>query len=335
MKSNDSNNKTPATTVETFENLLYWYENNYIVSTVQSIPVNSDTVTKLATAIAYSVLNKCIDPQRKTAPTRDSISDNGINPALVALKRELIADSKRIAYFNQALAMATGITFDSNGNFISIEPDFETPITSAYLSPLGDGLDLVNTAVVALLENSEKYCDGATGFMSRPITVRRLSKRVLIQSKDSAHFSDVITTPIQEVYRTVRRAIADSRATATDPRNGYTYITDLATDPETNALETIYIRQGKYADLGGYDCNGLYSADKETADRTTDLLTRLELNTRQATVVSLRLRGYGNKAIATYLGIDPANVKRTLKQIQAKCVAMGFSPVGLASLETA
>ncbi len=41
----------------------------------------------LQTAVAYSVLNKCIDPQRKTAADRETVSDNGYNPALVQLKR--------------------------------------------------------------------------------------------------------------------------------------------------------------------------------------------------------------------------------------------------------
>ena len=44
----------------------------------------------LATAIAYSVLNKCLDPQRKTAATRDAVSDNGNNPALLAVKRGMV-----------------------------------------------------------------------------------------------------------------------------------------------------------------------------------------------------------------------------------------------------
>ena len=41
----------------------------------------------LSTAVAYSVLNKCLDPQRKTAVDREQVSDNGQNPALLAVKR--------------------------------------------------------------------------------------------------------------------------------------------------------------------------------------------------------------------------------------------------------
>ena len=44
---------------------------------------STQELTDLATAVAYSVLNKCIDPQRKTAADRETVSDNGYNPALV------------------------------------------------------------------------------------------------------------------------------------------------------------------------------------------------------------------------------------------------------------
>lgn len=338
--NNNSNSNSPATataektpaTAKTFADLLTAFETDYINGNS-----NSPALVKLATTVAHSVLNKCIDPQRKTATERETVSNSGNSPALVALKREINVDSARLENFYTATANAIGAGYDKDGNYtpVVLDPALVASLDLIDGTATGDGLDLVNTAVVALLEVSAKYSASGAGYMTTPVTIRKLSKKVVIQSSASASFKDVETTPIQEVYKEVRRAIANSKAIATDPRNGYTYIADLATDPETNALETVYIRQGKFADLGGYDCNGLYSADKETADRTTDLLTRLELNTRQATVVSLRLRGYGNKAIATYLGIDPANVKRTLKQIQAKCVAIGFSPVGLASPETA
>ena len=42
---------------------------------------STQELTALATAVAYSVLNKCIDPQRKTAADRETVSDNGYNPA--------------------------------------------------------------------------------------------------------------------------------------------------------------------------------------------------------------------------------------------------------------
>lgn len=333
-----TSNKATATP---FADLVTAFETDYTNGNS-----NSPALVPLATMIAYSVLNKCLDPQRKTATARNAVSDNGNSPALLELKRDIIRDSKALKTFATATATAVKGGFDKNGNYtpVIVDPSLLPALDVLDGATLGDGYDLVNTAVVALLEVSAKYSDSGTGYMTRPVTVRRLSKKVLVQSADSASFKDVETTPIQDVYRAVRRAIADSKATATDPRNGYTYIEDMATDPATGALETVYIRQGKYADLGGYESKtgcysaesaffgngsgttGLYSADRQTADDTADLLSRLELNSRQSTVVALRLRGYGTRAIATYLGIDPANVWRTLRQVQSKCVALGIAP---------
>ena len=44
---------------------------------------STQELTALATAVAYSVLNKCIDPQRKTAADRETVSDNGYNLSLI------------------------------------------------------------------------------------------------------------------------------------------------------------------------------------------------------------------------------------------------------------
>ena len=126
------------------------------------------------------------------------------------------------------------------------------------------------------------------------------------------------------MYRAVRKAVQDSRATQTDPRNGYSYIEELTAD----GLDTIYHRLQKYADLGGYDCNGLYTADRQTAADYEAIVERLELTDRQAVVIRLRMQGKGNKAIATYLGVTPQAVQNTLAKIQRKAAKIGLTPAG-------
>ena len=60
----------------------------------------SDALTALATALAVSCVNKCLDPQRKTAPEHDTVSDNGSNPAMVALKRYICRRQTFGEHFN-------------------------------------------------------------------------------------------------------------------------------------------------------------------------------------------------------------------------------------------
>lgn len=128
--------------------------------------------------------------------------------------------------------------------------------------------------------------------------------------------------PIQEVYKAVRRAVQESRAVRTDPRNGYTYIDGLTAD----GLDTIYYRLNKYADIGGYDSTGKYTTDRQTVTDYAVTVEQLGLTDRQAEVLRLRMQGKGHKAIATYLGVTQRAVAKTVEQIRKKAVAIGLDP---------
>lgn len=171
-------------------------------------------------------------------------------------------------------------------------------------------------------------------------SVRRLSRRVYIKETDSAAYRDDETTPAQEVYRAVRRAVQESRAVQTDPRNGYTYIEDVTAD----GLDVIFYRLQKYADLGGYAHNGQagdrlpgspagftggsshYTADRQTVADYNAILAKLNLTDRQAEVLRLRMQGKGYKAIANYLGVTQRAIAKTVEQVQKKAVAIGLTP---------
>lgn len=277
----------------------------------------------LSTAIARSVVRKCLDPQRKTAGEQYKVSDNGINPAIDDLRRGIAADVNLLDLTTANADKATKATFDENGDFVTVtaDKDAETALNALMGNTLSDGMDLVQTACAALLEQAAEHADGP-GWLDRPYTMRKLSRRIYIRLEDSAAYKDEQTAPIQEVYRAVRRAIQDSRAIQVDPRNGYTYIEDLTVD----GLDTIYYRLQKYADLGGYNVNGNYTADMRTAADYDTILAHLDLTVRQAEVLRLRMQGRGFKAIATYLGVDVSNIKRTVKQIQKKAWGIGLTP---------
>lgn len=279
----------------------------------------------LSTAVAYSVLNKCIDPQRKTATDREEVSDNGHNPALLEVKRGIAFDRRLLDNTAANADKATKATFNADGDAVTVTADKDAAAALAELleQTLSDGIDLVQSAALALLEQAAEHA-AAPGWLDSPYTVRRLSKKVYIQSADSAAYADVETTPIQEVYRTVRKAVQDSRAVQTDPRNGYTYIEDLTAD----GLDTIYHRLQKWADLGGYNVDGNYTADRQTVEDYETTVDRLELTDRQAQILRLRMQGKGYKAIATYLGVTQRAIAKTVAQIQKKAVAVGLTPAG-------
>ena len=255
----------------------------------------------LSTAIAHSVVRKCLDPQRKTAPTQYKVSNNGFNPAMDELRRGIAVDVALLDSTADAADKAAKTAFDENGDFMTVtaDKDAETALNALIDRTLSDGIDLVQTAACALLEQAIDHADGPG-------------------------YRDEQTTPAQEVFRAVRRAVQESRAVQTDPRNGYTYIEDLTLD----GLDTIYYRLHKYADLGGTDSNGNYTADMRTAADYDTILAHLNLTVRQAEVLHLRMQGRGYKAIATYLGVTKHAVEKTVKQIQRKAKELGLTPGG-------
>lgn len=290
----------------------------------------SGELMELATAVAYSVLNKCIDPQRGRT-NRETVCDKGCNPSLVKLKQGIAADIDLIAKMQYAAENATKTEYNTDGEQVTtiIDKDAYNALSKLASENFSDGIDLVNTAALAILEQAAKHASGEK-WLDTPYTVHRLAKKVYIKTPESAAYRDETTTPIQEIYRAVRREIMNSRAVQTDPRNGYTYIEDYTQD----GLDEIYIRMGKYVDIGGYDSNGNYTATIESVHTYESILEKLNLTTKQATILQLRMQGNGYKAIATYLGITPAAVKNTVIRMRKQCEKIGFMPDGYKPKET-
>ena len=122
----------------------------------------TNTLYALATACALSVLKKCVDPQRKTAEIRESVSNSGLSPALTAVRRDVLADLDLLEKLTAAHNAAYALEYNQNGDFVQVVVDKAAEKAAAALQSetLGDGLDLVNAAVVAILEQTaEHYTD--------------------------------------------------------------------------------------------------------------------------------------------------------------------------------
>lgn len=312
-----------AQTAAAFADLLRTYETDYLAGADYT-----RSLYALAIACALSVAKKCIDPQRKTATERETVSNGGMSPALAAVRRGIMADTALLDNLTAAHNAAYALRYNAAGDLVSevVDKSAEKAATAMQGETLSDGLDLVNSAVVAILEQSAEHSTVGIGFMETVYTMRRLSRKVLIKSADSAKWETVETSPIREVYRHIRREVQNSRAMQTDPRNGYLYIEDVVADPDSDKTETIYRRLHKWADLGGYTHDGHYTADAQTAADYGTIVSMLNLSDRQATVIKLRMSGYGLHAIGTYLGVDHKNIQRTLKQVAAKAEKIGFTP---------
>lgn len=304
-----------------FEQLKRTFENAYMNGEDYAAPLYA-----LATACASSVVKKLCDPQRKTAHKCDAVSNSGLNPAMLDLRRGIQRDNHLLEDTKRNNDLATHIRFTDDGTPTNetADKDAAAAIEKLMEETLSDGIDLVQTAVAAILEQAADHA-AAANWLDTPYTVRRLARKVYIRLEDSAEYREEDTTPMQEVYRTIRRVVETSRAVQTDPRNGYLYLEDFA-DDENGGLDVIYRRMQKWADLGGVDRDGHYTADLQTAVDYNSVLAALNLTDRQLTIIHLRMQGYGYAAIGTYLGVSMQAVHQTLKKVQVKCEKVGFTP---------
>lgn len=184
--------KANTTTASAFETV----KRNYEIALAQGKDTAQE-LTALATAVAYSVLNKCIDPQRKTAADRETVSDNGYNPALVQLKRGIAADLATLDNLRTATNKATRTAYNADGDLTTetVDKDAEKAVAALVGETLSDGIDLVNAAALAILEQAAEHADPAAPWLDTPYTTRRLSRRVYIRTEDSRAYRDETTTP--------------------------------------------------------------------------------------------------------------------------------------------
>lgn len=167
---------------------------------------------------------------------------------------------------------------------------------------------------------------GVTDWTEHTHTESRIKRKVLFKTTDTAAWEEVETTPIQEAFRAARTGIANSRAVSADPRSKCVYIEDLTTDPDHTKEEAVYIRMGKYADLGGYDTQGNYTSGFQYAVDYETAIEKLNLTDRQAHIIRMRMQGAGYTAIAQHLGVRYSTIENTVRRMRKKCVDMGFVP---------
>lgn len=317
--------KTTTTETRNFTDLLRQYEKEY--NNDKTSVTFSNVLDELATAVAYSVIKKCLDPQRKGRKD-GQVSNSGCNTQLDEVKRSIYRDKNTLANIDYSCKQAFVTVYNEDGDrqTKTKDSDYRYAYNKLSQQTLGDGLDLVHVAMVALLDESEKADCTKENFLENTYNVRRLKKKVWIKSEDSINgWETVETSPIKEVYKAVRREVANNRSLNIDPSNGYLYLEDLATDEESNEETTIYRRLNKFSDLAGNvtDFNGAVKFETVDANSVTDydtMVEKLELTARQAKILELRMGGYGYVAIATYLGVNEKSVRDVLKTVQKKAI---------------
>lgn len=300
-----------------FVELLKRY--NTLATTDTTTDAYTDTLQELATACTASVLKKCYD-----------VSGSKV---MLALRRDVMQFANNshnvteLDRMDSADVYETTYTKDGDERQ-TVSKDFDRRITNTVKSTYGDGADLVQTAVIAIIEHTKEQRERESGQpidLERPYTVRRIKSKVWIKDADTVGgWETVKTSPIREIYREIRRAVQKS-ASVQVASNVYTYIADVVKDDESGAEECIYRRMDKYADVGTETTYG-YSADEHTAETIADIKDKIGIKGVRGKVFDLRLRGYGYKAIARYTGLHVSAVQRASNYICKKLVEIGITP---------
>ena len=311
-----------------FEQLLKNYEiayNNRNKNNPKSEAEFANALTELATACTYSVLKKLCNAGGAVKEDSNKTTDSAKVPR--QLRSTLARDINSLKQLKYCLNNGTAQLIDKNGNTVIkiINKDLYNGGNKLAGQTLDDGLDLLHTAIIAILDETKKHNSDLT----TEYTKHQLNKKVWIKLEDSKNgWTDITTTSIQEVYKAIRREVSNNRSIQIASHK-YAYIDDIVSDNNGNT-EKIYRRLNRHAALDEvYNSNGAITsitADNKTVFDIDMVMNKLELSKRESQILQLRLAGYGYKAIGTYLGIRTENVKLTLRRVQAKAIKIGFKP---------
>lgn len=249
---------------------------------------DTEAIQTLAKVIALSTLKTCLDPRKRSAHTdTDKVDSVGGDKYLTKVKND----------------------------------GFRLDLASKDASDtIPEIADLISVATVAILENLNKY-----GNLTETIKYQK-PQRQIIYGNGNVKMVEAEAVPIQLVYRAVRKYIGGMKNGGSLGADGYSYIAIADTDTDTGIDTVIYRRLGKYADIGGYTSEGLYTVSEEDVAKVDSILTRLDLTREQKRILSLRQGGYSLGAIADILGVTQEAVKKAVKRIRCKAVKIGFEP---------
>lgn len=321
------------TTNSAFSELLRNYEN---ATRNRHINANTekeytDILEELARACTFSVLKKLCNAGGTIENENKKITDTA--KTIRQLRHSLFKDLNEISRLEYINNNVSCLDYNDEGEVTPTikDKDLYQALATLVTDTFGDGIDLMQTAIVTLLDETEKHKNNGVAFMEIPYSVRRLKRKVYIKDVDSlGGYEDTQTTPIQEVYKAIRRDVQNSRAVQVASRK-YTYLDGMAIDTDTDTETVIYKRLPKYSGLAYEmaDFSGKITgitADENTVDTVDNFVNALNLTAKQAKILELRLSGYGMRAIGTYLGITPQAVDNTLKRIQKKAIKIGLNP---------
>ena len=293
---------------------------------------------ELASAIVSSALKKLGSMKSKKVAEDGTILSLTFSDseAIRRLQKGKSHDIKLSKNTLRAVSESVTVRIDKNGKEHRKEED--VPMMHETFS---DSMDLLQSAYETIMVEAQKMVARGQrksfGF-EIPYFERVLDKRVLIRTEDSAKWKTVTVLPIQKVYRAVRDGIGKNRQVSFDSGTRFVYLSHLVRENEDGEEEVIYKRFPSYwldyetieepkGKHGKKSTVIRASISDETADEVQKmelLVSKLGLTELQKNTLELRLKGYKDKAIASYFGVSFQTIQERMKAIQKKAEAVGL-----------
>lgn len=274
---------------------------NKAVSTWQAVksdfakrPFDSDTLLAMGKVIAYSAINTASDPQARTAARSENVSNSACHSIYDEMRRDIARNMHII-----------DVLYDMSND--------DDKVINAWLgTTLGDGMDVLQEAVVNLLALAREHYDGGENWLDKQITYSK-PKKTVVGVLEQIQFIEQMVNALASVYRPVRAFIRKQGGTRTDARNGYTYFSELVSnDDDENALDyEIFRRAARWSDFGMIensthgDRKHPYTVSEYSGNDNSEnmvdyysMIESLNLTANQLSILRMRERGMSLHAIA-------------------------------------
>lgn len=283
------------------------------VQTAQTEKEKGQVVTRLAQAIAVNVLKKLVNAGGcKDVKYNDITTYNTYLHRLYGQLQHDIALENNATYVQSVETV--GYTKTGKLKDITNRSDREA-IKAVAKDSYTESADLISVAKVAILEHLKA---GHTDF-EKPYKIRRVKKDIHINLDSLSLDSEKVfewreTTPIQEIYKTVRRYIYSQNK---DYKDTYNYIPIDVTDSETGETATVYARY-----IIAVDSVDSYIELKDSFEL---LCERCKATATQKDIAYYKLRGYSLRQIAEKRKCSHNAVIDSLNKLAKRAQKAGYS----------
>lgn len=283
------------------------------VQTAQTEKEKGQAITRLAQAIAVNVLKKLVNAGGcKDVKYNDITTYNKYLHRLYGQLQHDIALENNTQYINTI----SSISYTKKGKIkdITSKADREA-IKAISKDSYTESADLISIAKLAILEQLKAGRED----LERPYNIRRVKKDIHINLDSLTLDSDKVfewkqTTPIQEIYKTVRRYIYSQNK---DYKDTYNYIPIDIIDSITGETATVYARY-----IIAVDSVDSYI---ELKDSFNLLCERCKATATQKDIAYYKLRGYSLRQIAEKRKCSHNAVIDSLNKLAQRAQKAGYS----------